>query len=76
MLIQINESIYINPLHIISLEKFEFKNIDEKYVVATKITERNEPIYQAYKTEKERDYQFNYLVDDLESALERLSRKN
>lgn len=76
MLIQINESIYINPLHIISLEKFEFKNIDEKYAVETKIIECNDPIYQTYKTEKERDCQFNYLIDELESALERLTRKN
>lgn len=76
MLIQVNEDIYINPLHIISLEKFEFKNTDEKYVVEISIIERNDPIYQTYKSEKERDYQFNYLIDELESALERLTRKN
>lgn len=76
MLIQVNEDIYINPLHIISLEKFEFKNTDEKYVVEISIIERNDPIYQTYKSEKERDYQFNYLIDELESALEKLTRKN
>lgn len=77
MVIQVNDDVYVNPLQIISIRKFDDDlAYGNKYIIAIGVPNQVSTIYQYFKTKEERDRKFHYLVDDLESALERLTRKN
>lgn len=77
MVIQVNDDIYVNPLQIIGIRKLDDDlTCGNKYIIAIDVPNQVSTIYQDFKTKEERDRKFNYLVDDLESALERLARKN
>lgn len=78
MLIVINGSYFINPLHLISIKKFEESrriaiSVYTVHVIEIRVINQ-EPICLDFNTMAERDHYFDALKFDWETSLERLAR--